>query len=115
MGFYRQTLETNAIFNLKLQIIMSITDYGMLFEKTVEAYWGNPKTPIYFANYWGHEFETKALLFSIVVNEINYNANDYSPEKLDALKDYTKKISEGDVSHSDNVQILKLLAKHKSV
>ena len=94
---------------------MSTIDYGMLFEKTVEAYWGNPKTPIYFANYWEDKFEMRAILFSIVVQEINFNPNSYDTDILDSLKEYASKSSNGETSHSENVQILKLLAEYKNV
>lgn len=94
---------------------MNINDYGMLFEKTVEAYWGNPVTPIYFANYWGDKFEMRAILFAIVIQEINFNPNSYDTEKLDILKEYARKSSNGKTSYSENVQILKLLAEHTSV
>jgi len=94
---------------------MSLNDYGMLFEKTVEAYWGNPKTPIYFSNYWGDKFVMRAILFSIVIQEINFNPSNYDSDKLESLKEYARKSSDGGTSHTENVDILKLLAEYKNV
>lgn len=94
---------------------MSTNDYGMLFEKTVEAYWGNPKTSIYFSNYWGNKFEMRAILFSIILQEINFNPSNYDANKLEFLKEYARKSSDGKTSHTENVNVLKLLAEFKSL
>lgn len=94
---------------------MSVNDYGTLFEKTVKAYWGNPETPIYFSNYWGDKFEMRAILFSIVIQEININRRNYDADKLESLKEYATKSSLGGTSYTENVDILKLLAEYKNV
>lgn len=88
-------------------------DYGMLLEKTIEKYWGHPKTPIYFANYYGDIFEMKALLFSIVVYEINYKASEYSEEEMEELNNFEKKAWNNKIEHNDSIRILKVLANHK--
>jgi len=90
-------------------------DYGMLLEKTIEKYWGHPKTPIYFANYYGDKFEMRALLFSIVVHEINYKFSEYTEEKMKALKAFEKKGWDNKIKHNDSIKILEVLADHKRV
>jgi hypothetical protein len=94
---------------------MSIQDFGMLFEKIVEAYWGSPKTPIYFSNYWGKNFETRAILYSIIIKEINYNPEKYNEDILESLKEYASKSSNGGLSYTENASLLELLAKHKNI
>lgn len=89
-----------------------MTDYGMLLEKTIEKYWGHPKTPIYFANYYGDKFEMKALLFSIVVHEINYKASEYSDEEMEELKAFERKAWDNKIKHKDSIKILEVLANH---
>lgn len=90
-------------------------DYGMLLERTIEKYWGTPKTPIYFANYYGDKFEMRAILFSIVTFEINYNADEYTEDKLMIMKEYESKSWNEKTTHNDNIIILELLAKHKNI
>lgn len=84
----------------------------MLFEKTIQKYWGTPETNIYFSSYYGDNFEMRAILFSIVVHELNYKANEYSEEKLSLMKDYELKSNQGKVTHNDNLLILQLFANH---
>lgn len=90
-------------------------DYGMLLEKTIEKYWGTPKTPIYFANYYGDKFEMRAILFSIIIYEINYKLNEYSEDEINQMKEYETKSWNEKASHNDNIKILELLANHKKV
>lgn len=90
-------------------------DYGMLLERTIEKYWGHPKTPIYFANYYGDKFEMRALLFSIVVHEINYKFSEYSEEEMEELKAYEKKGWDNKIKHNDSIKILEVLANHNKV
>ena len=92
-----------------------MTDYGMLLEKTIEEYWGQPKTPIYFANYYGDKFEMRALLFSIVTFEINYKFDEYNVEELEALKVYESNSWNEKTTHNHNIKSLELLAKHKNI
>lgn len=86
----------------------------MLLEKTIEAYWGNPNTPIYFSNY-DSEHEMSAILFAISLFEINYNQSDYNAEELTALETYRTKFSDEKTTYEDDIQILELLAKHKNL
>ena len=90
-------------------------DYAMLFEKTIEKYWGHPKTPIYFSNYYGDKFEMQAILFSIIVFEINYKFEDYSDDEITVLKDYEQKCWDKKQTHQDNILILEFLSNHKNV
>lgn len=90
-------------------------DYGMLLEKTIEKYWGNPKTPIYFADYYGDKFEMRALLFSIVVHEINYKFAEYTEEEIEELKSFEKKGWDNNIKHKDSIKILEVLADHDRV
>lgn len=90
-------------------------DYGMLLEKTIEKYWGHPKTPIYFANYFVDKFEMKALLFSIVVHEINYKFSEYTAEEMKELKEFEKKGWGGKIQYKDSIRILEVLDDHERV
>ncbi|HAQ21093.1 MAG TPA: hypothetical protein DCR40_17950 [Prolixibacteraceae bacterium] len=90
-------------------------DYGMLLEKTIEAYWGQPKTTISFANYYGDDFKMKAILFSLVVTQINYRSEEYPEEELKQLEDYESKFWSSTPEFSDDINVLKLLAKHKNL
>lgn len=92
-----------------------MTDYGTLLEKTMEAYWGQPKTPIYFSNYHGDKFEMRAILFTISLFEINYKFEEYSEEELLVLKEYESKSWSEETTYDENTKILELLAKHKNV
>jgi len=90
-------------------------DYGILLEKTMEAYWGQPKTTIYFSSYCGDKFEMRAILFTISLFEINYKFNEYSEKELSALKEYESKSWNEETTYDENTKILELLAKHKNV
>lgn len=90
-------------------------DYGTLLEKTIEEFWGHPKTPIYFANYCGDKFEMRAILFTISLFEINYKFEEYSIEELQELKSYESKSWNEKTTYEENIKILELLAKHKNV
>ncbi|MEB2774430.1 hypothetical protein SYJ56_03885 [Algoriphagus sp. D3-2-R+10] len=92
-----------------------MNNYAMLLEKTMEEYWGSPKAPIYFANYYGDKFEMRALLFSLATYEVNYKFDEYTSEELDVLKDYENKCGNQTVVHADSIKILELLANHKNV
>ena len=87
----------------------------MLLEKTIEEYWGQPKTPIYFANLEGDKFEMRAILFSLVTYEINYNPSDYNENELLILKKYEQKCWDEKQTYKDNLSILEFLAKHKNL
>jgi len=84
----------------------------MLLEQTIEKYWGNPKTPIYFANYFGDTFQMRALLFSIVVYEINYKFSEYTKEEIKELNSFEKKGSDNKIKYEDCIKILQVLADH---
>lgn len=86
-----------------------MTDYGMTFERVVKKFLGKPKTPIYFASYFGDNFETKALLFAICVSEININKDKYSEDELFELKVFEKKLSRTDVKYSEIIKCIKYL------
>ena len=88
-------------------------DNAILLERTIEAYWGQPKSSIYFANYYGDNFEMRAILFAIVLFEINYKSDDYKSEDLNLLENFLSKTSSKQTIHNDNIQILELLANHK--
>ena len=90
-------------------------DYGMLLEKTIEKYWGKPKAPIYFANYYGDKFEMRAILFSLVIYEVNYKFTEYTDDKLKILKEYEQKCWNEKTTHQDNIKILEFLANNKEV
>ncbi|POS00653.1 hypothetical protein Q361_1352 [Flavobacterium croceum DSM 17960] len=90
-------------------------DYGMLLEKTIEEYWGQPKTPIYFANLYGDKFEMRAILFSLVTYEVNYKPSEYTEEELRILKEYEQKCWNENQTHNDNISILEFLAKHRKL
>ena len=49
-----------------------MNDIEYLLENTIIEYWGQPKTPIYFSNYYGDNFEMRAILFSITLFQVNY-------------------------------------------
>lgn len=93
----------------------STNDYGMLFERTIIAYWGWPKTSVYFASYFHDSFKMNALLFSIIVYELNYNFNDYSPIEIKQLKKYQLKGWDNSITLNDSYKILEVLAKHKNI
>ncbi|MBI6119868.1 hypothetical protein [Salegentibacter maritimus] len=90
-------------------------DYGMLLEKTIEEYWGHPKTPIYFANYYGDKFEMKALLFALVIFEINYKPDEYKESELIKLRNFERTLSKKEINHKDRIEILEFLAKRKNL
>lgn len=89
-------------------------DYAMLLEETIEKYWGAPKSSIYFSNYYGDSFEMRAILFSIILFEINYNFKDYKEEELNILREYENKYTSEVTTFEENVRILEFLAKHKT-
>jgi hypothetical protein len=92
-----------------------MNDLEYLLEKTIIEYWGNPKTQIYFSNYFGDNFEMRAIIFSIVLFQVNYKFEEFKDEQLEKLKDYLSKSYENENTHDDNINILVLLAKHKNL
>lgn len=93
----------------------NINDYPALLEKTIEAFWGVPKTPVYFANYYDDEFTMRAILFALVLHEINYKSNEYDNELLSELKEFESKSWNSNINKQEAVQILEILAKHKKI
>jgi hypothetical protein len=57
----------------------------------------------------------RAILFSIVTFEINYNAYEYTEDKLTIMKEYESKSWNEKTTHYDNIIILELLAEHKNI
>ena len=92
-----------------------MNDLEYLLEKTIIEYWGNPKTQIYFSNYFGDNFEMRAIIFSIVLFQVNYKFEEFKDEQLEKLKDYLSKSYENENTHDDNINILFILAKHTNL
>ena len=92
-----------------------MNDLGALLEKTIEAYWGQPKTQVYFSNYYGDRFEMRAILFSIILFEINYKFSEYNEMELLVLKDYESKSWDSETTFDENIKVLETLAKHKKL
>lgn len=84
-------------------------DYGMLLEKAIEHFFGNPQTLIYFANYYGDNFSTKALLFSICIKERNCNTATYTMEELAKLSEFEDNFLKPTVTHNDSVKCIEFL------
>jgi hypothetical protein len=86
-------------------------DYGTLFERIVENHFGSPKTSVYFASFYGDNFATSALLFSIVTKAINYNYENYSSNDIDTLKTYEYKGMTQQLKYADNIDMIEFLSK----
>ena len=85
-----------------------IQDYGMEFENIVIKFFGRPKTPIYFASYYSDNFETKAMLFSICVQEININKDKYSQMQIEELTKFEQMLRK-DCEHSTVMRCIEYL------
>lgn len=92
-----------------------MNDIEYLLENTIIEYWGQPKTPIYFSNYYGDNFEMRAILFSIALFQVNYKFEEFEYEQLEKLKLYLTKSYNNENTHDDSLNILILLAKHKNL
>jgi hypothetical protein len=92
-----------------------MNDIAYLLEKTIIEYWGQPKTSIYFSNYFGDNYEMRAILFSISLFQINYKFDEFDEQQLEKLKEYLSKSYNMETSYNENIEILTLLAKHKNL
>ncbi|MCW5911605.1 MAG: hypothetical protein KIT62_11045 [Cyclobacteriaceae bacterium] len=81
--------------------------YAMSFEQVVEKLLGHPKTSIYYAGYWGDNFQTRAILFTICV----IIRNNLSPTKEadDKLSAFEETFSSGKSTYNDCVLCLEYL------
>ncbi|QBN18942.1 hypothetical protein [Flavobacterium nackdongense] len=90
---------------------------AIIFEQTIQKYWGNPTSGFNFANYYGDNFKMHSLIFSIVVYEINYKKHEYNEEDFMILEEYENKCwkTEGKESTTfdDSIKILEFLNKRK--
>jgi hypothetical protein len=86
-----------------------IQDYGMEFEEVAVKFLGQPKTPIYFASYYSDNFQTKAILFTICVMEININKDKYSIKDLDKLKKFEKEFRSEKFEHKISMRCIEFL------
>lgn len=57
-------------------------DHAMQFEGVVKKYFGNPLSTIYYSNYYGDNFQIRAILFAICVCEINNKIQDDNDLKI---------------------------------
>lgn len=87
----------------------------MILERLIIEYLGQPKTQLYFADYYGDNFKTRAVLFSFASFESNYNGNNYNEEELNLINNYLEKVVDEKTSHNDNVEFLKFLALKKNI
>jgi hypothetical protein len=44
-------------------------DFARKFEKTVEAFWENPKTSIYLSSYWNNDFEKELYYILLTIGK----------------------------------------------
>lgn len=87
-------------------------DPGYEFEEVIIKFFGQPKTPIYFASYFDRtQFEGRALLFAICVKEKNINKDKYSNESLDKFNKFEEKLLNDDVKHTTLVECIEFLSK----
>jgi|GEM_PF-1520266 len=69
-----------------------MTHHAPAFETVVIFYLGKPKKSIYFSNIHGENLETKAILYTICLYEINISSRKYSDEEKKKLEDFSKAI-----------------------
>lgn len=90
-----------------------MNDYAMVFEEVVVAYLGNPKTATYYANYYGDDFKTKALLFVICTREVNNSGDNYTKKEVKMLEDFGEKLSKNDTKFTEIQKCIEFLSKKK--
>ncbi len=69
-------------------------DHAMLFENIVERYLFESKKATYFANYFGDNFKTRAILFMICFKELEVNSKKYSPVGKNKIERFIDEIEE---------------------
>ena len=92
-----------------------MNDLAYLLENTIIEYWGQPKTQVYFSNFYGDNFEMRAILFSIVLFQVNYKFDDFQEKQLEILKQFLSKSYKNEITYDENKDVLILLAKHKNL
>lgn len=86
-------------------------DYGMLFEKVICKYLEALKTAIYYSNYYGHNFSTRALLFTICVIEVNTNFEKYAEVEIETLKAFERNLNDEKTSYNEITKIIEFLTE----
>ena len=86
-------------------------DYGMLFEKTICKYLEAPRTPISYSGYYGDNFTTRALLFTICVRELNTNFEKYNEVEIETLKAFERNLKDEKTSYDEITKIIEFLTE----
>lgn len=94
-----------------------LQDPGYEFEKVIIKFFGDPKTPIYFAAYFDriNKFECRALLFAICVKEANIYSNEYNADDLKKFRTFERELSNDDVEYKKLLECIKFLLEVNKV
>ena len=85
----------------------------MLFEKVICKYLEAPKTAINYSGYYGDNFTTRALLFTICVREVNTNFEKYSEVEIKTLKAFERNLNAEKTSYNEISKIIEFLTEKK--